>query len=223
VKAFVALCLMVGVADAQPAVTPAQALAKVEATYQKPVQLTATFEQQVTNAISGRAAPSTGTLWVAKPAKSGGSPSLRFDYVGKKRPVDKQFLFDGTTLAYIDHGNYEVTSQPATGSQLPALVAFFTGAGSLSSQFTVAAPTTKNQLVPGAVVLELTPKQPNAAYSQLFLVIDPKSWTVTRTTVIDSSGNTNTFTFSRLDTTKVVPASWFKPDPKTTAGYRTKR
>lgn len=219
-RALVALVVVAGVAHAQPAgvnVTPAQALAKVEATYKKPAQLAASFEQTLSYAATGITSKNTGALWIAKPDK------IRFDYTAKdpkRRPLDKQFLYDGAKLSLIDHKNTEITEKVAASTDLPTLVRFFTGAGSLTSEFTVAAPANKNRLVPGAVVIQLSPKQPNAAYAELYLVIDPTAWTVTQATVINSSGDSNTFTFSKVDTSKTAPATWFQLDPKTTKGYK---
>lgn len=216
-KALLALALIGGVAHAQPSpLSPADALAKVEATYKKPAQLTASFVQANDYAATGASTSNGGTLWISKPDK------IRFDYTAKdpkRRPLDKQYFYDGTTVYQVDHKNTKINKTAAGDSNLPALLKFFTGAGSLTSEFTVAAPADKTKLVPGAVVLQLTPKKPNASYAQLYLVVDPTAWTVAKTTSVNSSGDTTTFTFSKIDMTTTHPASWFAVDPKTTKGY----
>jgi len=213
VLAVAALAIAIARPAAAAPKTPAQVLAAVEATYRKPAQLIAHFDQTVRYAATGVVKHSGGTLWVARPGK------IRFDYAGKKRAVDRQFLFDGKALWVIDHANLQVATRAVQTSDLPAVVTFFTGAGSLTKDFTVGAASTSRR-VPGATVLRLTPNKPSAAYAELYLVVDPASSTVTSTIVVDSSGNTNTFAFSKVDTRTAVGSRTFWLDPKAIRGYK---
>jgi outer membrane lipoprotein-sorting protein len=206
-RALIVLVALPAIAAAQPKpqLTPAQALAKIEATYKKQTDLTASFTQTVTYAINDKTTKSTGTLFLAKPDKA------RFDYV-KKAKSDKTILFDGSTLWLVEPANLKITKQDARGSALPALFRFFTGTGSLTTEFALGTPAPK-QLVPGAIVLELLPKQPSAQYKELYLVVDPTTWTVTRATVINSSGDVNTFELANVETGRIKPEV-FALDPK---------
>jgi outer membrane lipoprotein-sorting protein len=204
------------IAHAQPKRPPpsaAQVLANVEATYQQPTHFTAGFTQTVTYALNNKTTRSTGKLYVEKPDK------IRFDYEKAGKP-DRTFLFDGVTLWIIDHGNMQVLQQPAQNSNLPAAIRFFTGAGSLATEFKVGFPTSPKHLVPGATVLALTPRQPSAQYSELYLVIDPTRWQVTKTIVINSSGDANTFELSNMDVKKSIAASVFQFKPSSVPHYK---
>jgi outer membrane lipoprotein carrier protein len=219
-RAAIAMVMLPAIAAAQPParpLTPGQVLARIEATYQQPAQLTARFEQTVTNVIGGKPKRSSGTLLVAKPDK------LRFDYTSAKGKPDKHFIFDGQTLWVIEHVNLQVLQHHAGASPLPGAIAFFLGAGKLASEFDVGFPKARGRLVPGATVLELVPRQPTAQYARIDLVIDPATWQVTRTTVVDSSGNTNTFAFSKVDTRTPIKATTFQFHPRTLPSYRVVR
>jgi outer membrane lipoprotein-sorting protein len=182
-------------------------LKDVEANYKKPQHLTATFDQTVTNAITGKPAPSNGTFRVEKPDK------LRFDYLQPKRADPKPkttMIFDGKTLWVIDYPNLKVIQRSSEGDKLPSLVTFFLGAGTLSRDFTPA--------IAGSA-LELTPKQPSAAYAKIVLELDAKHM-VTQTTIVDSSGNTQTMKFTSVTLDKPAPKGTFALDPKATAGFQ---
>lgn len=211
-RALLALCIP-ALAAAQPAPkpapTPAQALAKIEATYAKATAIRGEFTQIALNATFGTTTLSGGTFELAKPDK------IRFDYVSKKKKLDKIFLFDGTTLWYEQPLNRRVTKTTASASDIPAAIAFLTNPGQLAKDFTIAAPANKNHLVPGAVVLELTPKQPSASYAMIQLVVDPATWTVPRSIVYVPSGDTTTYELSNLDlAAKLAPDRFTYTPPK---------
>lgn len=213
-------------ASAQPRPQPApappvyrtsgeQLLGLVRGNYLLPKHLTATFEQTVTNAISGQAAPALGTLYVEKPDK------LKFEFLQPKKANPKlktTYLLDGKTMWAIEHTKLQYAKQPAAGSQLPALVGFFLGNDTLMKDFTP-------EILPAAKVpagafaaLELTPKQVSAAYAKIVLVLDDKRM-VTQVTIFDSSGNTQTLKFTNVVLDKAAPAGTFKLDPKSIAGF----
>jgi len=215
-RALVALAVILvpGLAAAQPAsakLTAPEVLAKVDATYAGAKQLSATFTQTVVNTTFGTTTVSTGTVSVARPGK------MRWDYASKnkKKTDGKSFIFDGTTLWALEPANTKVYKHTVVAGTMPAAIAFLTGGGSLTKEFIASAPKDKNQLVPGASVVELTPKQPSAQYKQLLLVIDPTTWTVARSIVTDSQGHSNTFEFAAVDFKARHAAGTFTFDPKT--------
>ena len=212
-RALVLMVMMSSVAGAQPAAPTAQAaLANVQKFYANASQLTAEFHQVVTNQAFGTSSSSDGKLWVAKPSL------LRADYYAKQRAavtVTKTFIFDGTTVWAIDHGNKQILKSAAPQSALPAAVSFLTG-GALASQFNV----TRAASGANSIVLELTPKQPSAQYKQLFFHVDTASWNVTESIVVDASGDTNDFTFVAPNLTAPVKASWFVVDPASLPNYK---
>lgn len=213
--ALVAVAVMPLAADPSKPVLPLspalQVLAEVEAIYKKPKYLSVTFEQTVTNAISGRAAPSNGTLLVEKPDK------LKFVFMQPKKANPKPkatYLFDGKVMWGIDHQNLQFGQKAAATSDLPSLVAFFLGAGTLARDFNVELATS------GA--LELTPKTASAAYAKIILELDAKRM-VTQTTIIDSSGNTQAMKFTSTTLDKPAPAGTLVFDRKSYPDFSEKK
>jgi outer membrane lipoprotein-sorting protein len=212
-RGLLALAIVVapGMVLAQPApakLTAPQALAQVDATYAGAKQLSADFTQTVVNATFGTTTVSTGTVYVARPNK------MRWDYKTRKKALDKAFIFDGTTLWVVEPRNQSVLKHTVISGTLPAAISFLSGGGSLAKEFSASAPTDPNQLVPGATVVELLPKQPSAQFKQLLLVVDPTTWTVTRSIVVDTNGHTNTFEFTAIDLNAKHSASIFEFQPQ---------
>jgi outer membrane lipoprotein-sorting protein len=206
VKLALLALLVPGIAVAQPAamkLTPAQSLAKVEATYAKATEISGEFTQIALNATFGTTTMSHGTFEVAKPDK------LRFDYVNKKQTLERSFVFDGSTLWMEEPKNKKVTKTAASTHALPSAIAFLASPGQLAKDFAVAAPVNSAHLVPGAIVLELTPKQPSAAYSMIQLVIDPSKWTVPRSIVYAPSGDSTTYELVKVNLAAKLPADRF--------------
>jgi outer membrane lipoprotein-sorting protein len=209
--------LIASVADAQPAPNAATVLSNVQQFYANTNQLTAHFRQTVTNATFNTSKISDGQLWVSKPS------SLRWDYMAKRNGnavVTKSFVFDGTTFWYIDHANKQIVQNQLQSSVLPAAVSFLTGGSALSSQFSVALNTSGKYGGQAAIVLELTPNQPSAQYTQLFFVVDPSNWRVKESIVIDSNGDTNDFSFYTPDLTSAVKSWWFQVNPSSLPTYK---
>jgi outer membrane lipoprotein-sorting protein len=216
----VALLGVVAPAYAQPAwakLTPAEVAAKVEATYKDAASVTASFAKTQVNATFGTTTVTNGTVAFQRPGK------MAWEFVDKKKHRDNEFLFDGTDAWMIRHKNKEVLQQAMSATDLPAVIAFLAGAGSLSKDFTIAAPKDKNQLVPGGVVIELSPKAPSASFKSVLLVIDPTAWTVAKSIVFVPSGDQTTYEFSNVDTKAKLDAKRFTFDPSKVAGYDIKK
>ena len=212
----IAVVALVAATAAQPS-TPAAAtvLGNVQRFYANANHLTAAFRQVVTNATFNTRTTSTGNLWVAKPAL------FRWDYqekIGDAVRLSKTFVFDGTTLWFLDHKNKQLFQNRASGV-LPVAVSFLTG-GNLATQFNVAFDTSGKYGGTGAVVLELTPKQPSAQYKALFFVVEAPDSHVKESIVIDSSGDTNEFDFYNPDFTSTVKPSWFRVNPASVPTYQ---
>jgi outer membrane lipoprotein carrier protein len=206
------LWMVAGNAEAQ---TANAVLAKVQTFYAGTQQLSATFEQTVTNATFNSTQKSEGRLWVAKPSQ------FRFDYTSKRtKKTEKNFIFDGTTLWFVDHPNLKIYKQSTAGSTLPAAVAFLTGGGSLANDFTIALNTSGAYGGTGATVLELTPKSASAQYKQLFFVVDPADSHITQSIVVTPSGDVQTFTFKAPDYKTPIKPTTFQFTPRALPAYQ---
>ncbi|MBA3453685.1 MAG: outer membrane lipoprotein carrier protein LolA [Deltaproteobacteria bacterium] len=218
-RALLALAIVLapGIAAAQPAwakLSAPEVLAKVDATYASAKGVSASFTQTVVNTTFGTTTVSTGTVYVARPDK------MRWDYTTKKQSLDKSFIFDGTTLWVVEPANRQVLKHTVVSGTMPAAISFLTGGGGLTKEFTAKAPSAPNQHVPGAVVIELSPKQPTAQYTRLLLVIDPTAWTVARSIVTDANGASNTFEFAGVNLKAKHNASIFQFNPQRVPTYK---
>jgi outer membrane lipoprotein-sorting protein len=199
--------------------TAATALANVQQLYAHTSHFTAKFRQTVRNTTFGTTATSDGSFWVRKPA-------IRADYVVQKvgsAVVTKSFVFDGKTVWLIDHVSKQITQLQPQSSALPDAVAFVTGGTALTSQFAVAFDTSGTYGTKGTVVLRLTPKQPSAACTELFLVVEPSDWHVKESAVLAANGDVNDFEFFAPDVTASVKASLFQVNPAALPGYKIVR
>jgi len=71
----------------------------------------------------------------------------------------------------------------------------------------------------GATGLELTSKQPSAAYGRIILVVDRDS-RVTKSVIFNSSGDIQEMRFTSIELDKPAPAGTFTLDRKATAGFK---
>jgi outer membrane lipoprotein-sorting protein len=138
---------------------------------------------------------------------------MRWDYIGAKGKRDRSFIFDGTTLWFVDTKNLQVLQHKTPTSTLPAAVAFLNGSGKLAADFDVAAGDDAN-------TVKLTPKQTSAQVKELHFVIDPSTYHVLRSIVIDHNGDTSSFTFSSVDPKTKPKASYFVFDPKSVPTFK---
>lgn len=217
--AVVTLVVAIG-ARAGAAPSAETVLSNVQHFYAGANQLTADFRQTVHNATFDASKDSQGRLWVKKPS------DFRLDYLAKRDgrvAVIKSFVFDGTTLWVVDHPNRQILQEQVQSSILPAALSFLTGGSARSSQFEIALAPAGRYGSRGDVVLELTPKQPSAQYTQLFFVVDPADWRVKESIVIDSGGDTNDFSFYAPDLKSPVKASLFHVAPASLPTYRLVR
>ena len=182
--------------------TASQVLADVQAHYATVTDLTLDFEQKVTNITFGATKTSEGTLFLQKPNR------FRLDYV-KRGKLDKEFIYDGSTLWIVEHQNLSILKNTAPNAALPAVGSFLTN-GNLAATYDVAL---------SGNTLALTPKQPDTALTKLELVVDLTTSEVTASIVTDPSGNTNDFAFKSSKAAK-ISATRFVFSPSSQPGYK---
>lgn len=194
-------------------------LAGVQKFYAGIQQVEAKFRQEVKNATFGRSDISDGKLWIAKPGK------MRWDYLEKKtkkptRGVAKSFISNGAYLYVVDNENKQVIKKDLQQNLLPTAVTFLYGKGDLAADFSPALDTTGTYGGKSDHVLKLTPKQASAQYKQLYLVVDPATYRVKESVIIDGAGNTNHFRFYEPNFKATVKSEWFEFAPKSRPTYR---
>jgi len=166
--------------------------------YNSTKSFTATFTQEVTNITFSKLKPkkSEGKVYILKPGK------MRWDYKNKshrtaKDPkVSKSFISDGKYLWAVMHKNKQFYKEELNGSALPVAVSFLMGKGDLLSEFDASLETSGKFGSKSDILLLLTPKVPSARYKKLWLVVDPKTYAVKQSVVLNSKGDTNSIVFS---------------------------
>lgn len=191
--------------------TAAQVLTDVQKTYAGVTDMTAVFEQKVTNVTFGRTNVVGGQVWLRRPGK------MRFDYNDKPRAgqpakTAKSFVSDGTTLYVIELANQQVIKRSVKDSQLPVAVAFLSGKTAWAADFRAKLDVSGTYGTTNDHVVLLTPKKRSATYKKLYLVVDPTTMQVRESILIDAAGNTNQFTFTSANLKASNKDSFFVVD-----------
>jgi outer membrane lipoprotein carrier protein len=182
--------------------TADDAIAKVQAFYNKTQSFTATFTQTVTNQTFNKRKPrvSKGRVYILKPGK------MRWDYKNKAYKkvgdpkVSKSFISDSKHLWVVLHKNKQYYKEVLADSTLPVAVSFLMGTGDLRKDFNVSFDTAGKYGSKTDLLLLLTPKKPSARYKKLWLVIDPADHSVKQSVVLNIKGDINQIRFSGAKT-----------------------
>lgn len=184
---------------------PVQDLAlRVQATYERTRDLTASFTQEATSAALGRTQKAGGTVSIKKPGK------MRWDYAGKEGREGQVLVSDGRTLWIYNPDDRTVLKDEIGGALERTPLAFLMGLGELTRDFDVARAEPRVALGrPGDVVLALTPRQPIPALQELYLAVDAQRGLVTAALIVDPFGNRTRIAFDRIRTNVGLPDSRF--------------
>lgn len=202
--------LSLAVAAQQPPAAPPSRLdvpavvERVQKRYDGAADFRATFNQTLTNATFHRRASSTGEVLLKKPGR------MRWNY---KTPEVKTYVSDGNVLWLYEPEDRQAFKQDLKGSQLPAALAFLTGKGKLAEEFDISFAKDPPVGAPGDYVLSLSPRQPQAQVKLLLFVVDPGSFLVRETFIVDAQGNTNDILFSDVKMNVHLPESTFHFSP----------
>ncbi|MCG5052162.1 MAG: outer membrane lipoprotein chaperone LolA [Myxococcales bacterium] len=167
----------------------ADVIARVQRHYDGTQSYRASFEQAQLNATFGRTTRSSGEVTFKKPGR------MRWDYTS---PEKKTFVSNGDVLWLYEPEDKQAFKQDLKSSQLPAALAFLMGKGKLSDQFDVEFAPQLTYGRPGDYRLSLKPKQAQSSYKAIFFIVDPQSFHVRQTVLVDSQGNINDVTFKDM-------------------------
>lgn len=167
---------------------------RMQKVYEGTNDMRARFSQQTQSMMSKRQA--SGEVLLKKPGK------MRWDY---EKPEKKLFVADGTQLWVYEPEDEQAFKQPLSSSQLPAQVSFLFGKGRLSDEFDITLLDDKSKDAqglgdPGDHRLKLVPKVATAQVRYLLFVVDPKTFLVKETVVLDQQGGQNRIRFSAIET-----------------------
>jgi outer membrane lipoprotein carrier protein len=211
---------------AAAATTPARlplkdVVERIQKRYDGAKDFRAHFTQTLTNATFGRKSSSSGEVLLKKPGR------MRWNYA---QPEPKMYLADGNTLWLYEPEDKQAFKQDLKSSQLPAALAFLTGQGKLAAEFDITfwkSPTpgpTKGAAPPAPYgtprdyVLALAPKAPQAQVKSIVFVVEPTTFDVRETVIVDQQGNVNDLTFSELRFNTAIADTTFRWAPP--AGVR---
>lgn len=164
--------------------------------YQTAESITAHFTQEYTYAVYKRTQKSSGRLFLKKPGR------MRWDY---RKPETKVFVSNGDVLWVYEPNKNQAHRKSLRESEIPIAISFLMGEGNLLDEFTPHLVS-----VSALIKLKLTPKQPSRHYKQLELQIDPATYMVVQTTIVDPANNRNTVRFSNLKLNQHLPLSGFE-------------
>jgi len=183
-----ALLLMFGLTAASPPNSD-EVVRRMQAFYERAHDLSASFTQTYENKGFHQTLTSEGRLLFKKPGM------IRFDY---DKPDPKFFVVKRDQIVSYSPAAQQAMVGPFHADKLSASVTFLFGKGDLAAEFKVKK-AERADLAPG-IALELVPKKPDPRFDRLYLVVDPHSFEVRESIVIDGSGNENRFAFTEVKT-----------------------
>jgi outer membrane lipoprotein carrier protein len=210
------LVLVVAAAPAAPAAKPAAPVApapdpavaavvlRMQKQYDQMQDLKARFQQETTNAATGRKKTATGQVQLKKPGR------LRMDY---ETPDKQLYVSNGQQFWYWVPAEKTAYKNDPRNAQLPAAFAFLMGKGKLGDEFVVSAAKELPYGAAGDHKLSLKPRQPQTTYKNIYFVVDPKTDLVKQTILIDAAGNVNAIAFLDVKVNGKLADAAFKWTP----------
>jgi outer membrane lipoprotein carrier protein len=177
---------------------------KMQKNYDQAKDFKAAFSQKYTNVAFNRTKVSTGQLTFKKPGR------MRWDY---DPPEPKMFLSTGQLLWMYEPEDKQAFRQDLRSSQLPAALSFLLGKGRLGDEFEISDAGNVPYGTPGDYRLSLKPKQPQSTYKSIYFVVDPRTFYVIESVLVNAQGDVNDITFSNLKVNSKVADTVFKWTP----------
>ncbi|MGM0575490.1 MAG: outer membrane lipoprotein chaperone LolA [Myxococcota bacterium] len=159
-----------------------EAVDGVQHFYESVTDFEARFEQVVKRKHLPRPLDKSGRVYFKKPGM------MRWDYT---QPDKVYYVSDGDVLWTYQPADRIVYKLPVRDSELYAALRFLFGQGNLREEFDISLQEPKD----GLVALELTPKEGQQNYKHLTLYVDPDSFEIRRTELVDPLDNASRITF----------------------------
>jgi outer membrane lipoprotein carrier protein len=198
-------------APAQPASDPAltEVVSRMQKAYEAATDYRASFTQKYTVAATGRERQLSGEVMIKKPGR------MRWSY---EKPAPQMYLTTGQVLWVYEPEDRQAYRQDLKASQLPAAVSFLMGKGRLGEEFDISVAKQLPYGTPADHRLLLKPRKPQSTYKAIYFVVDPKTFLVRQSVLINEQGDVNAITFSDVKLNTKIPDSTFKFTPP--AGVR---
>lgn len=183
------IALGVWVGAQSPPETASALAAALQKRYATVRDFSADFVHAYRGGVLRTQAVERGQVTIKKPGK------MRWEYTSPER---KLFVSDGVRIyAYVPEDRQVTISAVPANDAATTSVLFLTGRGNLTRDF-VPSLDTSMDIPPGTVALKLVPRQPEAEYDWLVLVVDGESLQILQLVTADAQGGRSTFVFSNL-------------------------
>jgi outer membrane lipoprotein carrier protein len=197
-----AILIATGIAATPPDAEVGRAVEKMQAFYEHTKDFEAHFEQTYTYKTFGRKQQSSGRVRFAKPAL------MRWDY---EKPSTKVFVVAKDKAYVLDPEAKTLHVSGISTERLSTSITFLWGQGRLADEFEIRRGSRPD--LSGGVQIELTPKKPDPRFQKVFFLLDPKSYAVRTTIVIDPDGSENRMDFSETRVNPGLKAEDFELHP----------
>lgn len=184
--------------------TADQIAAQIQAFYDRTRDVEADFAQTYVNKLYNKTERSRGRVFFRKPGQ------MRWEYA---QPSGNLIVSDGETMWVYEAEARQAYRRRVSESELPTALSFLTGTGRLATDFTFRLLDSRRQGFPDGIVLELRPRRATPHYDRLLFYVDPSTFQVRRTLIIDPQGNRNRFDFLRMRYNRGIPATRFRWNP----------
>jgi outer membrane lipoprotein carrier protein len=174
--------LLLSGTTAPDAVTLDQAVAGLQTKYETVTDFKATFKQVVKRKHLPRPLKKQGTVYFKKPGM------MRWDYA---QPDRIYYISDGEVLWSYQPDEKLVHKLRVKDSELYSALNFLFGQGDLRQEFNITLGGVKD----GLVSLMLKPKVSQSNYKMLTLHLDPATWEIRVTELVDPLDNVSTVSF----------------------------
>lgn len=171
--------------------------------YEETKDYSSDFQQTYTYKTFNRKQKSSGTMRFMKQGAA-----MRWDYV---KPDPKVFVIAFDKVFMHDLEAKQITVAPINTEKLSASVTFLWGQGRLEREFDIKRAERKD--LTGGIALELTPKTPDPRFQKVFFLLDPKTYAVKETIVVDPDGSENRMAFSNVKINTGFKPEVFKLSP----------
>jgi outer membrane lipoprotein carrier protein len=181
----------------------AKAVEAMQRFYEGLKDFQADFKQVYTYKTFGRKTEATGKM---KFMKQGGS--MRWDYA---KPDVKVFVVSNEKVYAYDQAAKLLTVSRIAADRLSASITFLWGTGRLDREFRITRATRKD--LKDGIALELTPKVADPRFQKVFFLLDPKTFSVKASVVVDPDGSENHMTFTNPKQDSGFGTEAFKIEP----------
>ncbi len=166
-----------------------RAVDQMQRFYEETKDFTAAFQQNYRH----KGFPVQKASGTVRFKKRGGS--MRWDYL---KPDEKVFVISGKKIFSYDKEARQLSVASVDTDRLSASITFLWGQGKLEREFNIRKASRAD--LTGGIALELVPKAVDPRFREVFFLLDPKTYAVKESLVVDPDGSENRVAFLDVKT-----------------------